>query len=566
MAGVDLAQVQGRQTTTDRITNNRPTTIPLDNRLDRMPNVQVTASMRDAARGDGQVQAVQHFLGMLDETKSSMVDLSNRQFADSEKKNAELAAQDSANGTPNADLMQRSDAYRMVIADGRVHRAILDKQATIGQQLTDFLVAGANADPTKGEHPPTLEDANAKFDELIKDVMLDKDGKPIDYGDPQANVTLYRAVAKLREGAMQNAADMIAQQEKSKAMDSIGSMAITEIQAGHPGAVESALQRATSLGIDMKTAKTNIRAAVLDAAIQSKDESIIQKVLFSTQADGKTPTWSAPEKVELQQAYTTFHNQWEHERQVDTEKKGNENMGRMLPLIMSGKLRMTPDMITDLINKGADHGGVNADQAQQLFSMQNAVDAKRQNEVSQARGNIQWAWSQSEHAHTLQQREAERQVLATKAMFLSGEINQPQAIAKLDSAYKSHDIGDEEYVATRSALMQMPSGKALINKTNAGNHFDLLNENLAQADSMVRRGGPNALSPQQWAVNRRKAQADFYSALISTGDPSSALQAALGNVWAHGPAIEAQVQKADHRASAVDLKTKLKNQMKDTQE
>jgi hypothetical protein len=553
MASQDLSQAQGRQTVTDRTVGNiQPSKLALQD-----PAPQLTLSMRDANRGTPEADAVRQALGLIDEAKSNMIDLSQKQFQQSELKNAQVASRDFATGKVDPNALKTSEAYRMVIADGRVHQALTMNANAIHQGVMEALNAGATADPTKGEHPFTLDDANAKFDEMIKPLLLDKDGKPIDYGDPHANVTLYQSVAKLRANVLQQAADTIKTQEQQKAMDAIGNMAITDLSSGKSTAIEDGIAKAKALGIDPTVAKKTLMHSVLDSAMQTKDASLINKVLFSTQSDGSTPTWNPQEKGELMQAYTTFSHQWEAEKRIENERKSNENMGRMFPDILSGKVRLTADAIQALIAKGPENGGISPDQATNLFQMQNAVDSRKQTEIQIARGNQQWAWAQQEHAQAAQAKSATNAVIATKAMFYSGQLTPEQAISQLDTQYRTHQLDDHTYLSTREALMTLPTGKVLVSRSGAQAHLDVLNESFGQAEKWI--GRPGYPSQQQWLATKRQAQAAFYTSLATSNDPDSALANALGTWVVKKDAVQHAVFTASHRQSGIDIKQKIKN-------
>lgn len=527
MPAVNLSTAPGRQTTTETPTRYKSETIPTDARLQRAPQVDIAPSMRNAERPASQADEVRKVLGLSDEAMSNLVDLKQAQFAKSEEQNALVAARDSATGNVNKDVYDRSLAYRMVIADGRVNKAVANAAPNILQSVQTYINQGADADPTKGEMPVTMDDVNRHIDDLVKPLMLDEKGQPIDYGDPHANATLYRAINQLRVQALQSAANQIKQQEQDKAMTAISQVAMGDLSQGKTTAIEEAVHKAAALGIDPALAKKSVLHTVLDAAIQGKDESILQKALTSLQGDGKTSTWNAEERGVLLTNYTTLHNQFEAERLRDAERKSAENMGNLLPDIMSGKSRMTPDTIRALIAKGPANGGITAQDAEHLMSLQNTVDSKKMQQVQFAWSQQQHAWALQEHAYALAQRRASEQMVAVQARFFSGQMTQPQAIASVDQLYRTGQMNNKAYVAARQFLMAMPSPSKLVAQHD-GEQFEFsLRDELHRIDQAVAKRTRGYWSPEQWGSVRNNASATFYRQLYATGDPGESLRAAL---------------------------------------
>lgn len=541
---LDLSTTIGRQTATETLTRFRSETIPTDDRRTRAPSVDFTPTMRNAERPASQADAIRKVLGMAGELQTNLVDLKQTQFAEDEKANALIAAEDSATGNVNKDVYDRSLAYRMVIADGRVHKALATAAPAIAQDITSYVNQHADADPTKGEMPLTLDDVNARFDDHIKALLMDKDGKPIDYGDPHANATLYRAAAQLRGQVMQNAANAIKQQEQDKAMTSISTIATGDLMSGSTTAVEDAIHKAAALGITPDLAKKTMLHTVLNTAMQGKDESVIQKALTSLQSDGKTATWNPEERGVLLQNYSTLHNQFEAERKRDREEASSQNMGKMLPDIMSGNLRITPDAMRVAIAKGPANGGITAEHAEHLMSLQNSVDAKRQSEEANARSRASFAISMQDHAEVVAQRRAHEQFTSIQAGFFTGSMTQPQAIAGLDSMYKQGKLDDKTFVAARQFLMQVPSPSKLVQQHDAVQYERSLKEDLVAVDRWVVARKKGFDTPEQWTVRRGEAAAIFYRTLYSTGDPTAALTGAMQHINAPKPMIEQRVQSA----------------------
>lgn len=536
MDALDLATAVGRTTADDSPTKYKSQTLPTIG-TPRLPSVELQGSMRTASRVDLQSEELKKVLGMGQQLESTLVDISQKQFAKAEDNNALIAAKDSATGNINKDVYDKSLAYRMVIADGRVHQAITTNAPAITQSMAAFIAQGADADPTKGEKPVTLQDANAHFDTLVHSMMVDEHGQPIDYGDPHANATLYRSINNLRTSTLQTAADTIKAQMQDKAMTSITTVAMGEMSTGSLTAVEDAVHKSAALGIDMDKAKTFILHSVLDAAMQGKDESVVQKALQSMQGDGKTSTWNPTERGTLLTAYSTMHSQFEEQRLRDAERKSATNLGNMLPSVLEGSLRMTPDTIRSLIAKGPNNGGISAQDAGQLMSLQNTVDAKKQSDANAARSQIEFGWaaqnhqfSLQEHARTVSEHNAQDQFQSVQAKFFSGRMTQQQAISGLDGMFKSGSMDNKAYVAARQFLMAVPSPAQLVAKTDAEQFQFKLNQILGEMDKYVAQRKPGALSPEAWAARRNETTGMFYNELYATSDPSRALTRSLNHV------------------------------------
>lgn len=531
---LDLSSVQGKQTTTETLTRFKSETVPTDDRRAVAPRADLPVSMRNAARPASQADEVRKILGMTNELGSTIVDYKEAQFAKAEEQNALIAARDSATGNVNKDVYDRSRAYRIVIADGRVHQRIAEAVPQITQDISTFIAAHADADPTKGEVPVSLEDVNARFDDHVKGLLLDKDGKPIDYGDPEANATLYRSINQLRVQVLQNAADTIKQQEQDKALTSIGSIASSELAKGSTTAIEDAIHKAGALGISPDAAKKAMLQTVLSTALDTKDESLLQRALVSLRADGKTSTWNPEERAVLTQNYNTLHNQFEAERTREAEKASATNLGNMLPDIISGKLRLTPDTLRALIAKGPQNGGITAQDAEHAMSLQNTVDARKRADEDAARSRIQFGWAQQnhvwamqEHARTMANIRAQERFTSIQADFFSGRMTPAQAVAAVDAQFKRGDLDGKAYVAARQFFQQVPSGSKLLSMTDGQQYAFKLNEELTRMGRMSAARAKGYWPPEVWGNAQKEAQATFYRTLYSTSDPQAALTASL---------------------------------------
>jgi len=549
---VDLAQVPGRTTAADRLTNNRTTVLP-SQREDHVPAVQLTANMANAQRGSD-VDQVRRALGIFDDAVGALVDINVAKHGESEKKNAQLAAQDQAIGKPNDQLMKRSDAYRMVIADGRVNQTLAQLTIQARQNVSDALAQHADADPTKGEHPFGLDDANQLVEQLFRGALVDPDGKPIDYGDPAANAKLYRGLAQVREDVMAKAADIIKQQEQTKALRSL-SVSVGADAANGVVSVEENIARAKALGIDPTVARGEFMKQIMATAELTENPEIIQKAAGSQREDG-TPTWSAQERATLLEFYHTKRDYFEAKHDKEARDRSATNIGEAMVQVQSGHLRVTPDYVQTLI----DTHQIRAEDAHQLFAVQEHQDELARQKVMQARQDqefrwaqasnarsaAQFAWSQQEHAFTLRRQQAITQSEALMARAYSSGMGPGQALAQLNAAYAARKIDDSTYNAAREMARGIPDDGDMIAKYGAASHFLKLKEALDNTMTNASRHKPGYFTPQgaQEIVNR--ATVTFYDTLRQGKGRDEALRRAYHTLNIHNDRfIQQQVLSAD---------------------
>ena len=533
---VDLAQVPGRTTAADRLTNNRTTVLP-GQREDRVAPVQITANMANAQRGSD-VEQVRQTLGIVDQGIDGLVDIAAKTFAKKETANAELAAQDQATGHPNGQLMKRSDAYRMVIADGRVSQVLAQLTIQTRQNVSDALAQHADADPTKGEQPFGLDDANRVVDDIFHGALVGEDGRAIDFGDPAANAKLYRGLAQVREDVMAKAADIIKHQEQAKALRAI-TTSVGADAANGVNSVEDNLAKARALGIDTEEARNQFVRQLDATAMLTEDASLLQRALESKQANG-APSFSPSQRATLLERYHTLDDYFARKHEQDAEKHSANTIGEAFVAIQAGHLRVTPDYVQGLI----DSHQIRAQDGHQLFAAQEHQDDLAFQKVQRARSDQEFAWaqasnarsaqsfawSQQEHAFTVRRQQAAIESEAIMARAYSSGMGPGETLAKLNAAYAAKKIDDVTYNAAREMARGIPDDGDMTAKYGGTQHFILLNASFKRTADLAARHTPGYMTPLAAQRVISAATVTFYDSLRRGLGPDAAMKAAYRNM------------------------------------
>lgn len=515
----DLSQTQGRTPAQSRMRGD--STLP-DRRLDQAVPVQVAGAMRDAERGD-QAHQLREVLGMVDQASSGLVSLAQHRTLATETKNAELAAGDNVNGAINSDLMKRSQAYRMVIAGGRADKALATAEAEARQAVTQAVQAAAYADPTKGEAVFGLEDANHIIEQTFRSHTLDKDGHPIDFGDPSANVRLYQGLTQVREHVLGQAAEAIRVQEQGKALDAISNTVTAGLLKGDGRAIEDGMKQAGSLGLDPKDAKAHFLAATLDAALSSQSVDPITHALNSTQANG-TPTWNSQEQATLLEAQMRMRNEFEAKHQQEVERTAHQTLGNWALDIAAGKIRLTPDMVAAANKSGTLDPQFN----EAAFQLQHTHDAEAQQKISWGREAASYARSSQIQTMELESMRAKRQAQSFIGSALASGMNGQQLVGVL--LKNRAQFSTESFVDAVTFARSLPADQAYVSQAHAEDHLYELNSMLTNADrrrQQLNAQGARGYSDDQFREKREGALYAFFSQLRLGASPDAALQSAI---------------------------------------
>lgn len=541
----DLSQAKGQVPTVAR---QRGSSILPDAPLDKAPPIQVAGAMRDGIR-ETQAQQLREVLGITQEATSSLVSLGQHQQQQTETQNAEIAAGDSVNGSVNPDLMQKSLAYRMVIAGGRADAALASAEAEARTNVQQAVQASAYADPTKGDKVFGLEDANHVIEQTFRAHTLDPQGKPIDFGDPSANVRLYQGLAQVREHVLGQAAEAIKGQEQDKALGAISGTVVAGLLKGDSGAIENGIAQAGKLGLDLKAAKSEFLKATLDAAMTSKSVDPITRALNSTKADGST-TWNPTEQASLMEAQMRMRNEFEAQHRQDVENQFHAVAGQAALDVAAGKLRITPDWVKQQV----DGGKVDVQFAEQLLNIQHINDEQKQQQISWGREAATYARSSVLQGMEMQDRMAKRQADSFLASAMASGMNGQQIVGKV-LTNRAVFGSNEAFLGALQVAKSLPTDASIATQAHADDHLYELNNFLTSADRW--RSQQNALGKKGYGEDAFREKRDgalysFFSQLRLGATPDQALQAAIISTGADAKNASYYVNAASARHTKND--------------
>ncbi|QXZ50191.1 hypothetical protein [Caulobacter vibrioides] len=529
----DLSKLQNRRDAAERITKNTDHILPRQ-RMTDTPQAMVRADMRNAYRGD-QTDEVRKALGMVADTVGAVTELSQAQFADKERARANQAVQDQATGHIDAEAQKRSAAYAQVIATGtaRVTAADLEGKAKVAiQQLL-----------ADGEHD--LDDVNAKLDEVFKPALFEEDGKPKDYGSPEANSALYRALGEVRSQLHAGAQETIAGQVRAKGLQSVVDIVSLDAKKGVVS-VEDGIAKAGALGIDAVTAKRELLPALVNTAIQTENPDLLLKAADSRKADG-TRTWSAGEENSLRDQAITLRNTLDAKQDKEAAERSAATLGNMAVKVQQG-FKITPQFVQQQIESGA----IRPQDAQHLFGVQEHFDDEQRQKLQQRRADISWAQSQQDRAESRADRiqaRAERAARRQADDLLIGiyqrGLSPAQAQRSIAALYAQRKIDGNTFRSMTEEVMQMPGDASVVSRLNAQDYEYTLKDVFTSAARLA--GQPGYASVDEWDKRTQSGQLAFYRALRTGRTPADALRAGLSAAQLKDTFVDNMVRAARAR-------------------
>lgn len=551
---LDLSTIRGRTDAQDQRFTRTDSILPT-RRVQQAPEVQVDANIRNGERGDPQVQELRQTLGLVDQAQTSLVNVQQAQQAQAERQNAQIAAGDSVNGTVNQDLWQKSEAYRQVIANGRADAAAATAEAEARTSALSLVAQGATANPTDPSNTQKvvgLSDVNDAIEKTFRSHLLDSQGAPVDFGDPSANVRMYAKLQQAREHILGVAAENIQAQEQGKAMASVGNTMQAELASGDGSSIERGIATMSKLGIPIQQAKNTALHAAIDTAITSKDVTALDKALASTREDG-TPTWSTEERNTLLNARHTYAVQFEDDHRREVERTSMATLGDLAVQVASGKARVTPDMVTSLVNSGQ----LGHEYQEQALGIQFKLDQEAQQKslwsgqrsiqnLELARGGLELKQAQARDL-------GERIVGEGIAQGKTG----PQIQGDLMKSFgSSGGIDSRTFFAGYGLAKGADTDTSLVASWHAEDHIAQMKAALQDMNTQRQtnaRLGHKVPSDDEFAQTRAKAFTTFLSLLRKGSDPDEAMQTSLMGTGGFRSPKEAQLYVTRARGAMTSL-------------
>lgn len=285
----DLSTAQGRQTTQNRITNNRDSVLP-NRRIVEAPDAIVRADMRNAFRGDS-VDEVRRALGLVDKAVDSVSDLKAVEQKIQNREDAATGGLDAVSGKALDPAKAKSLAYQRAYYNVSAEQ----KQATFETQVETEVTAMVN----RGAH----------LDEIHKFIT----------DSVQAHATQAKDIyptqeAKLRvaEGTMRFAGQLEAKlntaikaRTDKEMVDARAATVAAAVREGRPVDFEASIAPLLQAGISPAVAKESVRHAITAVALDPENPrpELLSDLLDAKQADGKTPSLSAEEQLQVENSY-----------------------------------------------------------------------------------------------------------------------------------------------------------------------------------------------------------------------------------------------------------------------
>lgn len=519
MAATDLARVPRRETRQKRAGSFRGAYLPEADR--QLAAVKVAADLRNAFRPDG-ADEVRRSLGMVNEVADAYVRLDGQRAEERAHAEAAQAAQDEALGrVVEGELPTRSTAYRTAISWSRVRKRAAELEVAVTPEVEALLAQGANADPTRGDEVVDLEDVNTLLDDRFKALLLDGEGKPVDFGDAAANTYLYDRLNTVRTRINARAAEIIQQQEEQKVLLGLSDEVELDAKEGDLN-VETYVSRAVTLGIAPGVAKETFLTAAVNGARVGENPEVLLTLADSRREDG-TPSWAPAEENQLREAYFTLNTRLEAEREQEAQERSQATVGRLEIEVRQG-LKLNPERVRALIASG----DLQPEDADVAFAIQDRFDDNQYQQVQRARADIAWRQSQADRAQSLaraRRAEAEESVARNlRIRILSGELSGPAATRAVRHEFGARRLTVASYERLLQEARQVPLDANLAERAGAQSEERTLRRAVDRGFNYA--GTPGHASVARWTNNSERALETFYDRLRQGERPLVALDSA----------------------------------------
>lgn len=333
---VDLALDGGRRTNQRRITNNRDGVLPGRRDTDA-PAVAVRADMRAATRGDGGADDVRRTLDGFFNAVSSAGQAKTQNDMDGFRREAaqgSLAAQAGEEITPErAKSLAYTEAFYKVRAESRFNEFSAETKVMVEEALA------------RGDAPDEVEGlVLERFKEFSSDVL---DSIPTASAQRDTAGRLSGLGGDLEASISTTIRERTRAEFVTTAQGNIGAA----IRSGQPIDFEANVATLRQGGIDPAAAKKAVMESVMTVALDRDDPNpeLLEQLLESTQADGKTPSLSASEQLQIQDRITQARSLQAQVEREEREAKRDALMDAWLPRVLDG------DIVDDeIIQAGRD--------------------------------------------------------------------------------------------------------------------------------------------------------------------------------------------------------------------
>jgi hypothetical protein len=517
----DLAKLGGRTTAQGRITNNRDAILPT-RRLDQAPDLRNREDMRNASRGSGEVDAVRRTLGLAEDALGTYADRRTKEEAVQAREDAGQGRADAAMGTVDEKKAKASLAYSTAISMTRARRKAAEIELILKPEIEDLLSKGADADPTKGEQPVDLEDVNELIESRFRSLVLDEDGKPIDFGDPAANMEVYSALEKMRPELLARSQEIIRAQEAEKVIRGFGDELETAVLRDGTVDVEGFMGRLPP-GVDRNKARAALLDSVVNAAMQAEDPDVLLSAANSRRPDG-TPTWTPQQEGRLRDEAQRVEALADRKLQETSQ----ETLGTLSVQVRSGR-KLDPSQVSELIAQKK----LRPQDAELAFAIQERVEDERWEDVQRARSNISWNQSQVDRARRLRDERtetvgAQAGSAMLRAKMAAGDVSPGRALQEASQLFAAGSISLKTFEFLSDEAKKIPTNDKAVKTAGAASYETELNRFVRMVDRARQDGKPGRASVDEFNLNAAKAKEAFYTALRRGEEPVNAYALAIG--------------------------------------
>jgi hypothetical protein len=305
MAEIDLTQA-GRRTAQRRITNNRDGVLP-GRRITEAPNVAIRGDLRAASRGDGGVDELRRILNDF----TGATQNADRAYVEGsmDRRRAE-AAQGSLDAQAGGEVASgASGAYTEAFYRERAEARFNEFAPTIKAQVADLVNQGLGPD----EIEQALMGSIATFRDDVLDTI------PTSLGRMETARRLSALGGELEAGL----AEAIQTRTRTEFVTTAQTNLTARIRAGEEVNFEGFITGLREGGVSPADAKRAGMEAVFALALDRDDPQpeLLEDLLASTQADGRTPSLSAAEQLQVQDRISQAN---AIRAQVERERKEEE--------------------------------------------------------------------------------------------------------------------------------------------------------------------------------------------------------------------------------------------------
>lgn len=214
---MDLAKREVRGTSLQQRAPRTSTVIPDISTSQPAREINAPITRPDTSAGD----ALAHILGLASEVGQNIAgDIS----ANKDKNAAASGALDSGSGTKDAHQFAKSRAYRDAWQLQGAKKLSIDIGDEIAQKVTARL--------HDSDHPATIPEVDGLIESIFRSHVMDSQGHLLDFGTPEAKVTLANALNEIRSTVLPQAEATIKSQTDERLMATVVSNKVYEHYRG----------------------------------------------------------------------------------------------------------------------------------------------------------------------------------------------------------------------------------------------------------------------------------------------------------------------------------------------